>query len=96
MATYPVTNVRMGASDQGGRHEHIVGACVSDGRIFERRRIVDSIRAGDRWVTRVPGAPDAIIHPIATCPHVGCLANPYITTSPDGTKRNNLDDLPRC
>lgn len=96
MATYVVTKVSMEWSDEGGRHEHIEGVCTAVGTPYTRRQVVESIRAGYIWDTQGPDGSRARIHPIATCKHLGCSATPYITTNPDSTGKNNLDNLPRC
>jgi hypothetical protein len=90
-----VTKVRKEWSDQGGRHEHIEGVCTTSGAHYTRRQVLDSIHAGDSWVTSAQGR-DAVIRPISECHAPGCHAAPYITTRPDNSKDDNLENLPRC
>jgi hypothetical protein len=66
-----------------------------------RRRVQDSgtgragIDAGEDWKT-YGGGRSAQIRKISYCPAPGCYLTPYITTSPDHTTENNLDNLPLC
>jgi hypothetical protein len=89
-----VTNVRKETSADG-THRHIEGVCVIDGTHYTRAQVVASINAGNRWVTSAGGS-TAVIKPITFCPASACLATPYITTAPDHTPTNNLDNLPAC
>jgi Protein of unknown function (DUF3892) len=90
VATYSITQVHLERSP-GASHDHI-------GRVkllgqpgdFTREQIVRAIRdGGDEFYTYA--TPPARVH-VSRCPH--CYAGDYLTTSPDGTKRNNLLDLP--
>lgn len=92
---YVVTRVRKEWSDQGGRHEHIEGVCTSSSNHHTRQDVVNSIRAGNTWVTSASGR-EAVIRPMTYCPGSGCLASPYITTRADNSKDDNLENLPRC
>jgi hypothetical protein len=92
---YVVTKVRKEWSDEGGRHEHIEGVCTTNGTHYTRRQVVDSINAGNTWVTSAGGR-EAMIRPITYCPSGACLASPYITTRPDNSRDDNLENLPRC
>lgn len=90
-----VTKVRKELSSDGS-HRHIEGACTVEGVHYTRRQVVDSIRAGNVWITRSPSGQTAVIRPIGYCPAYGCMATPYITTRPDNSKDDNLENLPPC
>lgn len=92
---FVVTKVRKEWSSQGSMHEHIEGVCTSGGVHYTRRQVVDSIAAGNVWVTS-GGGREAVIRPISFCPASACTANPYITTRADTSKDDNLENLPRC
>ena len=89
-----VTKVRKELSSDGS-HLHLEGVCTVDGVHYTRAEVVASIVAGSTWVTSASGT-TAHIKPMARCPAIGCLATPYITTAPDHTTVNNLENLPRC
>lgn len=76
-------------------HEHIEGVCTTDNTHYTRSQVVDSMARGQEWVTW-DGRSTARIKPLARCPHSSCPATPYITTAPDHTNTNNLDNLPHC
>jgi hypothetical protein len=42
------------------------------------------------------GGMSARIKKISFCPRAGCYVSPYITTAPDYSTANNLDNLPPC
>jgi hypothetical protein len=94
--SYTVDRVRKETSYTPRVHEHIEGVCTTSGTHFTRREVVDSMRRGEGWMTRGPDGSSAVIKPMNTCPVTGCPATPYITTAPDHTTANNLDNLPRC
>jgi hypothetical protein len=89
-----VTRVRKEQSDDRS-HEHIEGVCTTDGVHHTRRRVADGIDAGETWWSQ-GGGKLARIKKITYCPRPACRATPYITTEPDHTTANNLEDLPRC
>jgi hypothetical protein len=91
---YNVTKVRKERAN-GGTHEHIEGVCIATGNHYTRAQVVASINNGDIWTTSAGGR-SAVIRPITYCPASGCLASPYITTRPDTSKDDNLENLPRC
>jgi hypothetical protein len=98
MATYYVTKVRKeNSTGTGGTpHEHIVGVITDSGVYYKNQQVADSIDAGNEWYTQVPGEPNAKIKKLARCSHAsGCSHKPYLTTEPDHTKKNNLENLPR-
>jgi hypothetical protein len=94
MTIYTVTKVRKEWSADK-THEHIEGVCTSDGTHFTRQEVVDSIDAGNTWKTNADGY-EATIEMMKFCPKANCLANPYIKTKPDSTKKDNLENLDRC
>ncbi len=94
MATYVVTKVRKEVSADG-THRHIEGVCTSANVHYTRREVVDSIDAGNAWKTSADGY-EAVIKKIPYCPRPACYASPYITTKPDSTKKDNLENLDLC
>jgi hypothetical protein len=78
-----------------GTHHHIAGVCTADGAYYTRAQVIAGIDRGESWVTSAGGS-TARIKKIAYCPHSGCYMSPYITTAPDHTTANNLDNLPAC
>ena len=94
---YTVTKVRMEWSSYPRTHEHIEGVCtVPGGTHYARADVVASIARGDSWFTLAADGTSARVKPMSGCPVVGCPATPYITTAPDHSRTNNLDNLPRC
>jgi Protein of unknown function (DUF3892) len=92
MATYTVTKVRKEpSSDQS--HRHIEGVITTTGSHYTRRQVVDSIDAGHTWQTSAGGY-TATIRKLTYCFRSGCLATPYITTNPDSSGQDNLENLP--
>ena len=89
-----VTKVRKERS-LSGTHDHIEGVCTATGDHYTRAEVVAGLDRGEDWHTSAGGA-TAEIRKIETCPHPGCLLTPYITTEPDHTTSNNLDNLPIC
>lgn len=78
----------------GSTHEHTQGVIDSTGTFHTRASVVRSIDNGNLWQTS-GGGRTARIRKIAQCPRPGCSVTPYITTAPDHTTANNLDNLPR-
>lgn len=90
MATYSITQVHVEYAP-GATHEHIARVkLLGQAGDYSRAQIIKWIYGGDEFYTYA--TPPARVH-VARCPH--CFSGDYITTSPDGTKRNNLLDLPR-
>lgn len=88
-----VTQVRKElASD--GVHRHIAGVCASN-TYYARQQVVEGIRRGEDWHTYANGR-KAPIREIRYCPAAGCPAMPYITTRPDDSRDDNLENLPLC
>jgi hypothetical protein len=76
-------------------HEHIEGVCTADGVHYTRTHVASRIDAGEIWYSQ-GGGQLARIRKIPYCPRPSCLASPYITTTPDHSTANNLENLPRC
>jgi hypothetical protein len=89
MASRIVTHVRKETVPAG--HKHIAQVKVDGGVVYSRLQVVESITSGTTWITSAAGA-SAPVRVTDRCPH-GCTI-PYITTAPDGTKVDNLDNLP--
>jgi len=89
-----VTRVRKESSTDG-THKHIEGVCTADGTHYTRAQVVAGIDRGENWVTS-DGKSTAKIKKDTYCPAAGCQVTPYITTKPDHTTTNNLDNLPAC
>jgi hypothetical protein len=78
-------------------HTHI--ACVhtvGSDRRWTPAQVAASILSGEEWLTRGTDGSSARIRPLAKCPFPGCSFGPDITTYPDHTRANNLDNLPPC
>ncbi len=96
MATY-LTKMRKETvrNNAGSSHEHIIGVITNPGAYYTNLDVVDSITALGDWYTSVEGQPKAKIRPLAYCPKADCYHKPYLTTDPDHTVKNNLENLPR-
>jgi hypothetical protein len=94
MAMPVVTRTRKEPSP-GATHQHIAGVCSIEGVYSTRARVVAGIDRGEPWTTSGGGS-TARIKKITFCPHAGCYERPYITTAPDHTTANNLENLPAC
>ena len=89
-----VTRVRKELS--GDRtHWHVEGVCTADGIHHSRADVAASIDAGEGWFSS-DGDSSVRIRTIVSCPMPPCSASPYLTTSPDHSATNNLENLPRC
>jgi hypothetical protein len=95
MSTYYVTRVRKETTTGKDAHEHIIGVVTNDNIYYTNLEVVNSIHAGNEWYTLVQGEPLAKIKELTYCPHAACYHKPYLTTHPDHTTRNNLENLPR-
>jgi hypothetical protein len=89
-----VTKVRKEQSSDG-THEHIASVCTSDSGNYTRSQVVAGIDAGQDWRT-FGGGQYAVIHKVTYCQAPACYLSPYITTRPDHSTANNLDNLPPC
>ena len=74
-----------------GTHKHITGVFLLDGTYKSRAEVVAGLYAGQDWRTLGTDRSNAKIR-IDRCRT--CGLNPYITTAPDHTTANNLDNLP--
>ena len=92
MASYDVTRVR---KESVRDHEHIIGVVTRANIYYTNQEVHTSIDGGNTWETYVPGEPQARIKKLAYCPHPSCYHKPYLTTAPDHSKKNNLENLPR-
>jgi hypothetical protein len=89
-----VTRVRK-VQAPDGEHQHIGGVCTSDGSYFSRHDVARSLDSGEEWWSE-SGGTRARIRKAPFCPVPGCLTFPYLTTAPDHTSANNLENLPGC
>jgi hypothetical protein len=90
MATYSISEVHLERAPES-THDHIARVKLLNQRDdYTRAQIIGWIRAGHVFYTYAN--PPALVY-VRSCPH--CAASDYITTSPDGTTKNNLLDLPR-
>ena len=89
-----VTRVRKELSEDGS-HEHVEGVCITDGTHYTRAQVASSLAAGEDWTTSAGGSL-ARIRKVTHCPRPMCRVSPYLTTEPDHTKFNNLENLPPC
>ena len=92
--TYYVTRVSKSLSADNS-HEHIVGVWTTANTYHSNADVIASINNGNVWLTQAAGAPFATIKPLPFCPTNGCFHKPYITTAPDHSRANNLENLPR-
>lgn len=90
-----ITRVRKDPASNG-THRHIVGVCSTANVFYTNRQVVDSINSGEFWQTQASDGSYARIKPLMYCPATSCLHKPYITTSPDDSTANNLENLPSC
>jgi Protein of unknown function (DUF3892) len=92
-----VTAVRKEWSGVGSaRHEHIEAVCTVTGSHYTRQQVVSGLRRGEDWHTRGADGSRARIRELRFCPHGVCFATPYLTTAPDHTEANDLENLQRC
>lgn len=80
-----------------GTHEHIAEVRSKAGAAYSVVDVVRGLGAGESWKTEGPDSADAVlarIQKLAYCPASGCSLSPYITTAPNHTKNNDLDNLP--
>lgn len=93
MANYRITAVRVEETTDDP-HEHITAVKLGDSEyVFNLGTIVNDLRDpdGDRYHTYADGYRAEVY--VRECPR--CPFRNYITTTPDGTKENNLLKLPR-
>jgi hypothetical protein len=90
MTTYTVTKV---SRVQANGHKHLSGVYTDSGVHYTRQEVVDSLALGNTWETSAGGF-SAKIKKVTYCPYGSCMTTPYITTNPDSTKLDNLENLP--
>lgn len=96
MSTYYANKVHK-SWNASGTHQHIDFACEENsGTHWTPSEVVASIALGNVWRTRGADGSTAVIHRLPACSVAGCPISPYITTRPDHTTANNLDNLPLC
>ena len=83
---------KVNASD--GVHKHISEVKTDAALKYSRAEVVAGLARGESWKTKGSDGSQATIKKITYCPAAACLLTPYITTAPDHTKDNNLDNLP--
>lgn len=91
MAHYIVTHVRKELSADR-RHKHL-SAVYAAGTWHTLASVVASIGSGNTWATSAAGK-SAPIRPLANCTR--CTTQPYITTRPDTSVDDNLENLPEA
>ena len=89
-----VTGVRKELSGDG-THWHIAGVCTEDGRHHSRADVAARIDDGEAWYSS-DGKSHVRIRTIVSCPMPACSASAYLTTTPDHSASNNLENLQRC
>ena len=77
-------------------HMHIKAVCVRTGQSYTRAQVVASIATGEKWYTLGKDGTYAEIKLLGKCPVAGCTEVPYLTTRPDHSTANNLDNLGPC
>lgn len=92
MATLQISSVRV-QTTAADRHEHITAVRTTTGTELTLGTVLANLRSpyGDRYYTYANGERAQVY--AHQCPR--CSSRDYITTTPDGTKRNNLLYLPR-
>jgi hypothetical protein len=89
-----VTRVRKVRAPEG-QHEHLAGVCTAEGSYFSRQEVASSLDAGEEWWSE-GGGTRTRIRKASFGPVQGCLTFPYLTTAPDHSPANNLENLSRC
>jgi len=89
MASYTINAVRKQPVAAPVSHQHISEVRTTGGSTFTRAQVIQKLRAGDTFTTT--GNPQGRVYE-HNCPR--CGSGDYITTHPDSTTTNNLDNLP--
>lgn len=89
MAAYTINAVRKEPAAVPVAHQHIAAVRLTNGSTLTRAQVIAHINAGDTFTT--VGDPQGRVY-VHACPY--CHSGDYITTHPDGTTTNNLDNLP--
>jgi Protein of unknown function (DUF3892) len=84
MATYRIVCSKLDPS----HNNDIKSVNDQNGATFTVDDVLTYIKGGNEFLVVRPGFPVVKIHPTRD--------GRYITTNPDGTKCNNLHNLPRC
>jgi hypothetical protein len=71
-------------------HQHIAAVELANGARYTRAQVIDYIGQGYEFYTYMSGRRARVY--VHHCPR--CFSRDYITTTPDGTVANNLDNLP--
>jgi hypothetical protein len=99
MAAYRVVCVNK-ATTNSGTHQHITHLGVGDGTSYTHRLTVAAVIAqlrsprGDRFYTVSPAMGQQAYVVEGSCEV--CGQRPYVRTTADGQRDNNLSNLPRC
>lgn len=88
MASYTINAVRKEPAAVPVVHQHISAVRLNSGQSLTRAQVIACIRAGDTFAT--VGNPPGRVYAHA-CPY--CRTGGYITTHPDDTATNDLDNL---
>lgn len=89
MASYTINAVRKEPVAAPVSHQHIASVRLTDGSTLTRAQVIQKINGGDTFTTSGYPAGRVYVH---NCPR--CGTGDYITTHPDATTTNNLDNLP--
>lgn len=89
-----VHGVRREASVSGS-HSHVAGVCTDSGAYLSRAELLTALDGGELWFTEADGR-RARIRTTRHCHAPGCSLTPYVTTEPDHTVANDLENLPAC
>lgn len=73
-----------------------MGVCTADGTYHLRNEVAVAIEGGEEWWTDGGDGLRARIRKAPYCPYSDCLTFPYLTTAPDHSRANDLENLPRC
>ena len=77
-------------------HKHIIGVITPGGYFTSNADVIISLNAGNTWHTQVAGEPRGNIreHDYKYCPATSCYLKPYLQTDADGSRKNNLENMP--
>jgi Protein of unknown function (DUF3892) len=89
LALYTINAVRKEPAYGPAAHQHISAVRLTNGAALTRAEVIAHISAGDTYTTIGEPQGRVYVHP---CPW--CGFGQYITTRPDATTTNNLDNLP--
>lgn len=89
MASYTINAVRKEPAAAPIVHQHIAAIRTTTGQTMSRAEVIRKISLRDTFTTVGNPRGRIYVHP---CPY--CHSGDYITTHPDHTTTNNLDNLP--